>query len=358
MSLPNGVDVPALSSRAGVSVEAAQLLADSEVVDLHLESYIPPRIWGYDLQKPHRKGGPLGGRFFGHLDFPRALEGGLTGGMWSISTNPARTQKGRLDWIGENVRGLRSALEKTNGRMRVAKTWTDYQAIRADGAHGALLAVQGGNAFEADIEAAGTIEDGIITRVTVVHLSNSCFGATSSPLSLGKGNAGLTDKGRDFIQALNQHRVFVDLAHINVAGFWDVVEVHDKTQPLIVTHTGVDGVKDMWRNISDKQIRAVVDTGGVIGIIFQGGFLKRKGGPKDGRMVIEHIEHVINVAGEQSVALGSDYDGAIIPPKDLRDGSVGYVRLVSYMLKAGWSEERIRGVLGTNFLQSFARLRP
>ena len=103
-------------------------------------------------------------------------------------------------------------------------------------------------------------------------------------------------------------------------------------------------------------MKAVVDTGGVVAIIFHHGFFGRR--VPTGRVVLDHVEAAIAAGGEECVALGSDYDGFIVPPADLRDGGVGFYRLVDYMLERGWSETRIRNVLGDNFVRSFARLRP
>jgi membrane dipeptidase len=342
-----------VARRVGVSLDAVQLVRDAEVVDLHLESYIPPRLFGYDLFARHDRHW-LGGWFFGHLDFPRALDGGLTGAMWSIATNIARGPAGRWKALQDNVAGLRGAIEATGGRMRVVRTASEYRAARAAGAHAALIGVQGGNAYEA-APGPAALED--VVRVTVVHLSDSCYGRTSSPLGLSSAE-GLTPAGRELVEQLDEARMFVDLAHVDRRGFWDAVEVHDPSLPLVDTHTGVCGVKDHWRNIDDDQVRAIADSGGVVGIIFEPSFLRARGMPKDGRLVVAHMAHVIDVAGEDAVAIGSDYDGSIVPPKDLRDGFAAYYRLVQYMLEAGWSEARIRKILGLNFLASFARLRP
>jgi membrane dipeptidase len=332
--------------------EAVELVWGSEVIDLHLESFIPPRLYGYDVLARHSHLFPFFGHFFGHLDVPRAIEGGLTGAMWSIATNISRTPARRFDVLGENVRNVKETLERS-GTIAIARTHGEYVAARAAGKHAALVSVQGGNAFEG----AGALvnPEGLVTRVTVVHLSNSVLGATSSPLRRG-ADAGLTDRGRDFIRWLDAERIFVDLAHASPRSFWDAVEVHDRTRPLIVTHTGIADVHPMWRNIDGKQVRAVADTGGVVAIIFHRAFL----GPrvKDGRVILDHIEAAIAAGGEECVALGSDYDGFIIPPSDLRDGGTAFYRLVAYMLERGWREERIRNVLGANFLRSFARLRP
>jgi membrane dipeptidase len=350
------LDAHAMATRAGVSEEAVGLLEDTDVIDLHLETYIPPRLFGYDLFKRHRLG-PFAGRFFGHLDFPRVLDSRLTGAMWSIATNVARTRRGKLDAIRTNVDSLGQLVSRTNDQFRIVRTHSEYEQARQQGAHGVLLAVQGGNAFEEAADGVDCIPGRLITRVTLVHLSNSVYGATSSPLGL-RLDAGLTPRGRDLIAQLNSSRTFVDLAHISRQGFWEAVDAHDSTQPLLVTHTGVDGVRPSWRNIDDEQIRAVADTGGVIGIIFHSGFLRRPGGPRDGHMVIEHLEHVIRIGGERAVAVGSDYDGLILPPRDLRDGALAYVRLVQYMLDLGWPDTRIRAVLGQNFLAAFRGLRP
>ena len=326
-----------VAAEVGVSLEAVELVRDAEVIDLHIESYIPPRLWGYDLARRH-DGHWLGGRFFGHLDFPRALDGGLTGGMWSISTNIARGAEGRWRALRANLTGLRDALEAT-GRIQIVRDHAEWEEARAAGMHGAMLSVQGGNALEAGPDLS-ELED--LVRVTLIHLSSSVYGATSSPAAFLGRHPGLSRAGKELVERLDAARIFVDLAHVSRPGFWDAVDAHDRRSPLIVTHTGVTGVKEHWRNIDDDQIRAVVDTGGVVGIMFEPRFLRARGMPNDASMVLAHLEHVIRVGGEEAAALGSDYDGAITPPPDLRDGYTGYFRLVHRMLEAGWSEGRIR----------------
>lgn len=351
----------------GVSLEAVQLLRSIDLIDLHIDTLIPPRLplVRYDVTRRHDKVF-LGGRFFGHLDLPRVLDGGLTGAMWSLTTNPFRRASRRWALFQRNLARAEEVIAGTGGAFRIARTAAEYHAARRDGAHAVMLAIQGGNAVQAAPEGIASVALGRgalppgphpITRVTLVHLTNSAYGITSSPFRLWKGKRGLTSVGRDFVAALDHHRIFVDLAHVNRQGFWDAVDAHDKGLPLIATHTGVTGVKPHWRNLDDAQVKAIADSGGVVGIIFSQAFLKVRNGPRDAGMVVDHMEHVIKVAGEDAVALGTDYDGAIVPPPDLRSG-VSYVRLVQKMLDRGWSEARIRKALGQSFLASFARLRP
>jgi membrane dipeptidase len=338
------------------SVEAVQIARTCEIVDLHIDTFIPTRLWGYDPLTRHAKG-LLGGAFFGHLDVHRMYEGGLTGAMWSITTNPFRGAEARWRVFLKNLERLRAMVASTLGHVRIARTLEEYKAARTLGAHVCLPAIQGGNALEAAPEGPASIPDDVVTRVTLVHLTSSCYGATSSPFAMLGGEKGLTKAGRELVERLNERRIFVDLAHISPKAFWDAVEVHDHTQPLIATHTGVSGVKRSWRNLDDDQLKAIADTGGTVGIIFHKGFLKHRGGPRDGAMVVEHMEHAIKVVGEDFVSVGSDYDGMILPPRDLRSGD-SYPRLVQHMLDRGWSELRIGKVLGLNALRAFGLLRP
>ena len=340
----------------GLKQAAAGLLSDSDVIDLHVDGFIPHRLFGYDLTIRH-SGSYTRGRFVGHLDFPRAVEYGLTGAMWSITTNPLPRPRDRWRSFLENVQGLQREVERSEGMVQIATNWSDYMKVRESGAHVCLPAIQGANSLEGAPGGCGEIPNRFITRATLVHLTNSVYGTTSSPLSLWRSKNGLTWQGRDLVRDLDRHRIFVDLAHINKEGFWDAVQEHDPSLPLIVTHTGVEGVRPHWRNLDDDQIRAVADSGGTIGIIFEPNFLRRSTGPKDGAMVLEHLAHIIHVVGEDFVSLGSDYDGMISPPEGLRF-EPNYAYLVMGMLERNWSMQRIQKILGGNFLRAFKAMRP
>ena len=312
-------------------------------------------MFGYALGERHGLG-PTRGRFFGHVDFPRAIEGGLTGGMWSITTNPLRRPRGRWRVFLENLSALRRAIEG-DGRFRVVRTLSEYRAARASGARCCLLAIQGGNALQGAPEGPASIPDRAITRVTLVHLTSSHYGATSSPFAKLSRARGLTALGASMVEQLDEERILVDLAHIDPPGFWDAVRAHDRSLPLIATHTGVSGVTPHWRNLDDDQLKAIADTGGTIGIIFSQAFLKRRGGPRDGRMVVEHMKHVIRAVGDDFVSIGSDFDGAIVPPPDLRS-ALAYPALVQHLLDEGVAERSILKILGENALRVLGAIRP
>jgi len=339
-----------IAEELGVTEEAVELFGGSEAIDLHIESFIWRRVFGYDLNRVHR-GGFLGRHFFGHADFPTAQEIGLAGATWSISTNPARSSRGRRQVLEQNLRELRTLLQEASG-VRLVRTAAEFRAARAAGDHAAFIGIQGGNALDDGIEALDVLADQSVLRVTLIHLTSSRLGATSAPG--GRRSAGLTDFGRAYVERLNELRVGVDLAHISRPGFFDAVSVHDKTQPLLVTHTGLAGVYEHWRNITDEQLRAVADTGGTVGVILHAAFLGRRGVTVS--TVVDHLTHIVNTVGEDHASIGSDYDGAITPPKDL-PGLWTFPRLVQEMLDRGWSELRIRKILGGNALRVVEALR-
>jgi membrane dipeptidase len=219
-----------------------------------------------------------------------------------------------------------------------------------------FLAVQGGNAFDG-ADDVRRLPDGSLVRVTLMHLTDSPLGATSSPLGRSRGRGGLTGAGRAMVEALNEQRILVDLAHASKPTFWQALDAHDPALPPVVTHTGVSGVHPSWRNLDDDQIRAIADRGGVVGIMYHRGFLGRPAHRVGAEAIVRHLEHVISVGGEEAAALGSDWDGLIVTPRDMPT-ALELPVLVDRMLARAWPEARIRRVLGGNALRLIASVRP
>jgi membrane dipeptidase len=338
----------------GISREAMDLYLASDVFDWHIDSFIWHRIFGYDLTERHGPGF-LNARFYSQVDFPRIREASITGACWVITTNPAKVADERANAFVSNVRDFLSIFESVSNDFAVVRTASEYRQARAAGKHGAFIGIQGGNALDRDLDALDLIPDNLILRITLVHLSSSKIGVTSSPLARGK-ERGLSTFGKDYVRRLNQKKIFVDLAHISREGFFDAFEVHDKSQPLIATHTGVSGVLPHWRNLDDAQIKAIADTGGTIGVIFHGQFLDGHNFGGTLESVVRHMEHIIKVAGDDFVSLGSDWDGAISTPRDMPT-CLELPKLAHLMLERGWKAESVQKALGGNALRVIEALR-
>ncbi len=345
---------PTLAGELGVSQEALDVYLGSDVIDLHVDSFIWTRVFGYDLRKRHGLG-LFRGSFYSQVDFPRVLEAGLTGATWVITTNPLRSAAGRADAFERNLKRLKEEIASVPEHFAFVRNTREYRQARATGKHGAFIGIQGGNALDVTPDALDRIVDDSVVRVTVVHLSSSSLGATSSPLRLS-GDPGLTERGRQYVQALEAKKILVDLAHISPKGFWDAVAVHDPSLPLIVTHTGVSGVTPHWRNLDDEQLRAIADSGGTIGVMFQSSFLGD--GPFSGRIdsVVDHIMHIVRTVGPSHASIGSDFDGAITPPQGLRC-CTQLPRVVDGLLKRGLPPDDVQKILGQNFLRLVEAMR-
>ncbi|MBZ0253911.1 MAG: membrane dipeptidase, partial [Candidatus Methylomirabilis sp.] len=322
---------------------------------VHLDTFIWDRVFGYDMLSRHGAG-ITGGRFLSQVDLPRALEIGMTGGMWSITTNPFRSEKRRSEVFFEDLRRLLGVFDRARDQVAVVRTRKEYDAARAQGRHAALIAIQGGNALDASLENLDKIPDRLVTRITIVHLSSSKIGCTSSPYWFG-GPRGLSEFGKDYVRKMNEKRILVDLAHISREGFFDAAAVHDRAQPLIVTHTGVKGVHEHWRNLDDAQLRAIAETGGTVGVMYQSSFLGPSWLRGKSTWIVDHLAHIIGVLGEDYASLGSDWDGSIIPPADTPT-CTEFPKVIQHMLDRGWSHERIQKILAGNFLRVLAHIRP
>lgn len=282
------------------------------------------------------------------------IEAGLSGATWVITTNPLRDADDRLATLLSNLSQLTACFEDVSAEFAVVRNFNEYRAARAQKRHAAFIGIQGGNALDRDLDALDALPQDLVLRITLVHLSSSRIGATSSPLK--RYDYGLTPFGHEFVERLDEKRILVDLAHISRRGFWEAVHVHDPRLPLIVTHTGVCGVYDHWRNLDDRQLRAIADSGGTIGIMYHAPFLGDR--PWNGRAesVVRHLEHVVRTVGDDHASLGSDWDGAIITPRDMPT-VLELPRLVQLMLDRGWQPERIRKILGGNFLRVLRAIR-
>ena len=311
----------------------------ADLLDAHIESFVWTRVLGYDLLRSHGRG-LLGGRLYSQLDVPRMRAAGMTGGVFSIATNPFRSRAGRRTTLLANLARLQAALEGDPGVAVVADA-AGYRRARAEGRMGCFLAVQGGNAVTAADVA--SLPD-VVSRVTIVHLTRSALGSPARPF--GGHRRGLTAAGAEYVAALDARRILVDLAHVNEAGFWGALAVHDRSIPAIVSHTGVRAVHDVWRNIDDAQIRAIADTGGVVGIMYHSGFL----GDSSAAAVVRHLEHVVDVGGEDCAALGSDWDGLIVTPRDMRTVTDLPV-LLSAMRSTGFSDDLVAKISAANYLR-------
>jgi membrane dipeptidase len=337
----------------GVSVAAIDLLLDSDVIDLHIDAFIWSRIFGYDLCRWHDRG-PLFARYLSQTDLPRLNAAGIAGAIWSITTNPWRRSRNKLRTLLTNYSTLSQELARPEANTTLVHSYAEYRIARAAGKHAAFIAVQGGDAL-GDPRSAQVFPLERLLLVTLVHMTDNEFGHSSSPLSF-RQKLGLRPQGHELIAELEQRRVWLDLAHASKTTFWDAVHAHDRTCPLVVTHTGFSGVTPHWRNLDDDQATAIVNSGGIIGVLFHGPYLGDWAWGGTVTSIARHLAYGIQRFGAEHICLGSDWDGMIATPLDMPT-CLELPRLVQALLDQGVGELSITKVLGESFLRLLRQTR-
>ncbi len=316
------------------------------MIDLHVDSFIWTRVMGYNLARAHR---PHFSWFGGHADLPRLRDAGFSGAFFAVTTQPFRRAASRDRVWRCNLSRLTREFSAEDSTF--VESAAEYRSVRGEGRFALFLAIQGGNCFDATSLSEPLPRE--LLRVTLIHLTNSRLGGTSAPAG---GNAPLTPLGRSWVERLDSERILVDLAHASERTFWDVLRTTPPGVPRIASHTGVSAVRPHWRNLGDAQLRALADSGGCAGIIFHGPYLR--GGLRRAEVddAADHIAHVIDVAGEDLPAIGSDWDGAIRPARGLENPG-GIAALVAAMRRRGIPPRQVEKVLAGNALRVLATLR-
>jgi len=300
---------------------------------------------GYDLNRRHRP--PLPRAWFGgHVDVPRLLEGGLGAQVFGLVTLP-RIEPDVVVSAHRQITLLERAEANSEGRLRIARTASELAAPLPPGVVRGVLGLEGGHALRGSLAELDRLAARGLRYLGLLHFSRNELGAPA----LGPGqdrDQGLTPFGRAVVEHCLELGVVVDLAHINRRGFDDTIALH-RDRPPLVSHTGVAGVHDLWRNIDDGQLRAVADRGGAVGVIFCPAYLGTDG--LEG--VVAHLRHVVDVAGEDCPALGSDWDGFIRPTRGLEEPSK-LPDLTDALLDAGFPETTVRKILRENALRVLA----
>jgi membrane dipeptidase len=339
------------------------------------------------LLRLHRRDGGdpvaafLDGEDKGHLDLPKARAGGFAGGLFAIFVpSPKRKNGGETpppttgSIIGsdpappsvevteaQRVTFAMAALlfrieRESQGRVRVCRNAGDIQNCLAGDVLAAVLHIEGAEAIDANFELLDLLYQAGLRSLGPVWSRPNIFGhgvPFRCPSSPDTG-PGLTDLGKALIGACNALRILIDLSHLNERGFWDTAAISNA--PLVATHSNAHAISPHSRNLTDRQLAAIGETGGMVGLNFAASFLRPDGRqdkdtPLD--LMIQHIEHLLEHAGEDSVGLGSDFDGATIPA-ELGDAA-GLQKLVQAMRQRGFGEPLIEKLCFRNWLRVLGR---
>jgi membrane dipeptidase len=217
----------------------------------------------------------------------------------------------------------------------------------------ALLAgVENGQALEGRVDNVVRLHELGARYLTLTWMNSNELGDAGGGEAI---HGGLTDFGREVVAEMGRLGMLVDLSHAAPSTFWDALEV--TSGPVVVTHAGTEARGPHPRNVSDEQIRAVADTGGLVGVAFMPKYLVPDDpAAADLSVVVDHLERIVAVGGMGCAALGSDFDGVPSPPRGLA-GVEDVPAIPAELERRGWAHEEIAAILGGNWLRVMERAR-
>lgn len=339
------------------------------------ESSIIPVFDGHnDVLLRLRRGGSssvsafLNGEAAGHIDLPRARRGGLAGGLCAVfipSPDQPRGEGGDFptpaqpDALNETLAMFRLLLDieaQSDGAVKVCRTASDIRGSIAEGRFAAVFHIEGAEAIAADLDALYVLHQaGLRTLGPVWSRPNVfAYGVPFRFPSTPDIGHGISDAGKDLVRACNELRIMIDLSHMNEQGFWDIAQL--SKAPLVASHSNAHALSPHSRNLTDKQLDAIRDTDGLVGINFGVLFLRDDGvrNPDTGLdLLVRHIAYIADRIGIDRVALGSDFDGTTIP-QSLGDAS-GLPKLIEALRAHGFDDQALAMIAHDNWIRVLER---
>ncbi len=317
------------------------------------------------------------GGVLAHLDLPRAREGGFAGGffaLWSPAPNTPMDEFTAGDGTVMHEDPIDAvppefARDTLFAQADLALTMAEQDSFRLctnaagiedaadDDAIAALLHLEGAEGIGEDLAELDALYDKGLRSVGPVWSRPNIFGH-GVPFHFDKSpdtGPGLTDAGERLVKRCAEKNMIVDLAHMNEAGFWGIAKIYDG--PLLSTHSGVHALCPATRNLTAKQLAAIAERGGIVGLNYHCSFLRKDGkqdSDTDLEIMIRHLDALINALGEDGVALGSDFDGALMP-NALRDASK-LPALIAEMESAGFGKKLIEKICWSNWINMIRRI--
>lgn len=272
------------------------------------------------------------------VDFPKMRRAGIDAGFLAIDVTLARHN--HLAYAMDGFGYLLNDIERSGADVTLVRRSDDVLEAKAAGRPAALLAIEHANCTENSLNVVRALYQLGVRSIGFTHnvssyAADGCFEA--------RDGVGLTHFGEQLVREMNRLGMLVDLAHISPAGFFHALEVSSK--PVIFSHGNARALCDHPRNLTDEQLRALAAGGGVIGASFVPYFIDKKS-PSLERF-LDHIDHIADVAGVETVALGSDFDGG----GTLLPSALDLPLVTKGLLERGYGEEAVRLILGGNTLR-------
>ncbi len=324
------------------------------IMDMHVDSMLHTKLYGTDFSVSHPPPKGLTYLFQPQADLPSLKAGGTDAAWFGIVVLPTCAPSACFADALNTASLIKRVIKENGDSMALALSTSDIEAILDQKKLPALMGLEGAHGLGEKVSNVDKLYDAGVRYVGLSHFTPNAF-AWPNTVELFR-DQGLTSRGEALIKRMNEIGMMIDLAHVHPHSIRDVLAISEA--PTIVSHTGVRGVFNIERNLSDEDIVAIAEKGGVIGVFFAAIWLA----PSDGVNiaaynitmddVVDHIDYVKHLVGIDHVGIGSDYDGFIQLPKDLPNAAALPV-LTERLLARGYTIEELEKLYGQNMLRVF-----
>lgn len=297
---------------------------------------------------------------FAKQHLPQLRDGGvnlvLSAAYIEPEYKPERALKRAMQILGAAL----ADLDETPDAARVVRTKEDLRQVVSDSALGLILGIEGAEPVEDSTESVRAFYE---IGVRFLGLTWNQRNRLADGVDEERSKGGLTEAGVATVLEANRLGIMIDVSHLSQAGFWDVLEVSQ--QPIMASHSSSRALLNHPRNLSDEQVVALAQKGGVVGVCFAGPHLAESGANVES--IVDHVDHYVQLVGAEHVGLGPDftkylYQGGGLPEppggyrshltKDMEDAT-DLPRLTESLVKRGYSTSQIESVLGMSFVRLF-----
>lgn len=286
----------------------------------------------------------------GHLDLPRLRAGGVNCQVFACFPGEGRLNAGSTAASLQRLEALYTLIAQAPDQITLVRTAADLDHLTNDGPIGAILGLEGAEALDGSLALLHTFHR---LGLRLLGLAWNPRNAACDGVEAGT-DYGLTPFGRELVATCNRLGIVIDVSHLNAAGVSEVL-AHSQ-HPIIASHSNARALFDHPRNLSDDQMRAIADQGGVVGATFVSYFMAANGFDATLDHFLAHVQHMVDLIGPDHVGIGSDFDGADIC-RGLESGEK-YPQITDALLARGYPEDAVRGILGENLRRIFRQVLP
>lgn len=335
-----------------MTLDAAQLHADALVIDAHSDVFA-------DVANRRAQGKSA---WLSEKHIPDWRAGGVNAVVTTLYTEPAfkpdRAHRRAMEQLGAALNDI----DETPDAF-LCQSREEVESIVADGSIAFILAMEGAEPIQDEI---GSLRVYYELGLRILGLTWNQRNMLAEGVGEDRAGGGITERGREYIAECNRLGILLDVSHLTVKSFWDLMDASEG--PVIASHSNATALCAHKRNLDDDQLRALAESGGIIGINGVAAFINDDPQKANLQGMLDHLDHVVSVVGVEHVALGPDFvdymrddpaSFASATEVDYPEGFETITRMPNVtagLVERGYSEEAIRGILGLNFLRVFERV--